>query len=132
MSRQPVHFTDVAAVRKRLRVQVVGREVIASGDRNTREVPLLAGHAMQRLDRAHNRQIWNELVVGVHEQLCPWPVDGHRFDRLAVAREPPVFDDPALLQQCDRLSIRHAVEGNRQLELVGGDAEIGARHRHTL
>ena len=72
---------------------------------------------------AHHREIRHELVVGVHEQLGPRALDRHRFDRASVAREPPVLDDAARLEQRDRAPIRDAVERHRQLELVGAHAE---------
>ena len=72
---------------------------------------------------AHHGEIRHQRVVGVHEQLRPRALDRHRFDGAAVAREPPVLDDAARLEQLQRAAIRDAVERHRQLELVGAHAE---------
>ena len=133
VARQAVHLAHVAGARERLGVQVVRREVIAARHDEPVEIALLARHAVQRLDRAHHREIRNELVVGVDEQLRPRPLDRHRFDQLAVAREPPVLDDAARLEQRRRAS-RYAQRssGTGRSSSSARTPSVGAGDRDAL
>ena len=97
----PYTSSDVPAMRKRLGVEVVRGEMIAARHGDAGEIALLARHSVQRLDRAHHGQVRHELVVGIHEQLRPRPVDWHRFDRFAVGREATVLDDAASFEQAN-------------------------------
>ena len=69
---------------------------------------------MQRLHAAHHREIRHQRVVGVHEQLRPRPLDRHRLDGAAVARQPSLLDDAARLEELHRATVRHPVERHRQ------------------
>src|SRR5689334_8354351 len=87
---------------------------------------------MQRFDRAHNPEVRYQFVVCIDQQLGPRPIDRHRLDSLAVARQAAILDDAAFLEQLNRFAIGHAIERYGQIELVGGNAKVGARHRDPL
>src|SRR5437773_10747498 len=106
--------------------------MIAARDYNAREIALLTRHAVQRSDRAHHREIRNQLVVGVDQQLRPWTIDGHCLDSLSIAREPAVLDDAALFEQRHRFPVSDTIERNWQIQLVGADSEVGAGHCDSL
>ena len=132
MPRQPVDLAQIAVLVHRLRVEVVRGQVVASVHDHAVEVALLARHAVQRLDVEHHRDHRHELVVGVHEQLCPRPLDRHRLHIAAVAREPSVLDDPAAGQELQRPSVGDAVERHRELQVARVDAERRAGDRDAL
>src|SRR6266542_1423918 len=132
VARKSVHFPDVTTATVRLHVEVVGREVIAAGNHQLAEVSIVARHPVKRFDRAHHREIWNELVVGIHQQLRPGSIDRHRLDRLAISGQPAVLDYSAALEKVDCLPIGDPVERHGKIELVRCDAEVRARQSDAL
>ena len=86
MTRQPVHFSEKAVLVHGFRVHVVGRDVIGTRHNQAAKLPLLARHAMQRLDiRGHSHQR-DERGLSVIQQLAPRPLYRHRLDVASVSR----------------------------------------------
>ena len=132
VARQTVHRADEPGALVRFRVQIIRRQVIAARENQSLEIALLARHAMQRFHAAHHGEIRHHHIVGVHEQLRPLAFHRHRFHRSAIPREATLLDDAASLEELHRATIRGLIERHRQLELIGGDAEVRAGDGNTL
>ena len=96
MAGQAVDLAQVAVLVHRLRVDVVGGEMVAARHDQAAQVPLLARHAMQRFDVGGDRHHRHQRGVGVHQQLAPGALDRHRLYRAPIGGESPGFDEAAL------------------------------------
>ena len=130
--RQSVHLPDVAGGTEAVGIHVVRREVIAAPHHQPFQITSFARHTMQRLDTAHHRQHRQQFIVTIHDEFTPRPLHRQRFHRLAVRRQPAVFDQAARFEMRDRVAVRHAIERHRQFEGVRLHAEVGAGERHAL
>ena len=130
--RQAVHFPQVAVLVDRFGVDVVCREVVAAGDDQAPQIALFPGHAVQRIDIGRHRYDRDEVLIRMHQQLAPGPLDRHRFDFPSVARQPPPFDQTAIAQLLHGRLVGPPVERHGQVELPGIDAQRRARDRDAL
>jgi hypothetical protein len=119
MPREPVHLADVTGLRECLRVDVVNREVVAPRHDESIEVAILPRHPVQGLRRRHHCKRRNQCIIRLDQELCPGAVDRGCLDKLPVARQAAFLHDAAVLQQCERAAIRHAVQRHRQFQGVG-------------
>ena len=87
---------------------------------------------MQRIDPAHDRQHRQQFVIAVHDELTPCPLHRQRFHGLPVRGQSAMLDKATRFEMRDRLAIRHAVEGHRQIERVRLHSQIGAGERDAL
>ncbi len=128
--RQAVHLAKATTLVDRLGQQIVGGEVITPRHQRTVEIPLLAGHPVQRVDSAGSRHDRQQGVVGMHQQLGPGPIDRQRLDTATVGRQSPLIDQAASSQEGHSRRVGPAIERHRQIKRGGvhSDRRTGERH----
>src|SRR5205807_9284591 len=105
VARQPVHLPQITVLVDRFGVDIVRREMIASGDDQAPQVSLLAGHAVQRLDTRRDGHHRNELGIDVIEQLAPGSLRWRSEEHTSELQSPCNLVCRLLLEKKKRLTM---------------------------